>query len=58
MASSRAKDGTTWMEMARAMVTQAEATLKAIDARDGDALSQASDGLYTTCETCHDRYMD
>jgi hypothetical protein len=58
MASSRAKDTTTWMEMASAMITQAEAALNAIDAQDGDALSQASDRLYTTCETCHDRYMD
>jgi hypothetical protein len=53
----RAKDDTGWMEMARALVTEAEVTFKAIDARDTDALAQAGDGLYLTCKTCHDRYM-
>jgi cytochrome c556 len=56
--TSRAKDDREWVEMARALVTEAEATLKAIDARDGDALSQAAGGVYVTCETCHARYMD
>jgi hypothetical protein len=52
----RAKDESEWMEMARALVTQAEVTLKTIDAKDADALAQASDDLYLTCKTCHDRY--
>jgi hypothetical protein len=54
----RAKDNTTWMEMAREMVKQAEATLKAVEARNGDALAQAGDDVYLTCEACHARYMD
>jgi cytochrome c556 len=58
MTGERAKDGTTWMEMARALVDQAEATLKAAEARNGDALSKAGDDVYLTCETCHARYMD
>jgi cytochrome c556 len=57
MTGGRAKDNTTWMEMARGLVVQAEATLKAAEARNADALSKASDDLYLTCETCHARYM-
>jgi hypothetical protein len=52
----RAKDDREWVEMARALVTETEATFKAIDAKDLDALSQAGDGVYLTCKTCHDRY--
>ena len=58
MTSSLAKDNTTWMEMARGLVTEAQATVKATDAKNVDALAKASDKVYTTCETCHDRYMD
>ena len=54
----RAKDDTEWIEMARAMITQAEATLKTIESKDPDGLTQAADSLYPTCETCHARYMD
>jgi len=58
MTGGRAKDNTTWMEMARALVNQAEATLKAAEAKNSDALSKAGDDVYLTCETCHARYMD
>jgi hypothetical protein len=58
MTGERARDNTTWMEMARALVDRAEATLKAAEARNGDALSKAGDDVYVTCETCHMRYMD
>jgi hypothetical protein len=54
---TRAKDDREWVEMARGLVTEAEATLKAIDAKDTDALSQAGDSVYLTCKTCHDRYF-
>ena len=57
MTGGRARDNTTWMEMARALVDQAEATLKAAEAKNSDALSQAGDDAYLTCETCHGRYM-
>jgi hypothetical protein len=36
-----AKDDDEWIEMARALVTNAEATLKTIDAKDAEALSDA-----------------
>jgi hypothetical protein len=53
---ARAKDDAEWMEMARALVTKAEATLAAIDRKDADALSNAGDDVYLTCKTCHDRF--
>jgi hypothetical protein len=58
MTGERARDSTTWMEMARALVDQSEATLKATEAKDSGALAQAGDDVYLTCKTCHDRYMD
>ena len=58
MTGGRAKDNTAWMEMAREMVKQAEAALKAVEARNGDALAQAGDDIYLTCEACHARYME
>jgi hypothetical protein len=58
LSKSLAKDTTTWIEMTRAMMTQAQIALKAIDAKNVDALAQAGDDLYTACKTCHDRYMD
>lgn len=57
MTPALARDTTTWMEMARAMVTQAEATVKIADAKARDRLEQASDAVYATCETCHERYL-
>jgi cytochrome c556 len=53
----RAKDNAEWTEMARALVTNAERTLKAIDAMDADALSNAGDEMYVTCKACHDRFV-
>lgn len=58
LSSRLAKDNGEWVEMARAMITQATVTLKATDAKDLDALAQAADDLYVTCKTCHDRYME
>jgi hypothetical protein len=55
--TARAKDDAEWVEMARALVTEAEATFKAIDAKDPEAFADASDHVYLTCETCHARYM-
>jgi cytochrome c553 len=56
MTPALARDTTIWMEMARAMVTEAEATVKVADAKRRGRLEQASDAVYATCKTCHDRY--
>jgi hypothetical protein len=53
-----AKEETEWREMARALVTEAEATFKAIDAKDPEGLAQVGDRLYVTCKACHDRYLE
>jgi len=58
MTGGRAKDSTTWLDMSRALVAQAQAALKAIDAKDDDALMQVGNDLYDTCKACHDRYME
>ena len=50
------KDDAEWIEMARALVTKAEATFTAIDQKDADALANAGDDVYLTCKTCHDRF--
>jgi hypothetical protein len=52
-----ARDKAAWMDMAGALVKEAEATVKVAEARDREALEKASDRVYTTCETCHERYM-
>jgi hypothetical protein len=52
----RAKGDAEWTEMARALVTSAEATFKAIDKKDADVLATTSDDVFLTCKTCHDRY--
>ena len=56
--TARAKDDREWIEMASAMVAEAEATFKAVDAKDPDALSLAADNVLSTCKPCHDRYLD
>ena len=57
MTDAIAKDQTTWMEMARALVREAEAVRRVADTRNRNALGEASDRVYVTCKTCHDRYM-
>ena len=56
--TAQANNDREWVELSRALVTEAETTLKAIDAKDPEALAQASDNLYLTCGACHARYMD
>jgi hypothetical protein len=57
MTSGLARDKGPWMEMASALVKEAEAAVKAADAKDLKALEEVSDRLYVTCKACHDRYM-
>lgn len=57
MTSGLARDAGAWMEMAGALVKEAEATVKVADARNAKALEEVSDRVYVTCEACHERYM-
>ena len=58
MTDALARDKTTWMEMTRDLVKEAEATVKVADAKDRDALEKAADAVYATCKACHGRYME
>lgn len=57
MRAGLARDQTTWMERARELVNEAEATLKVAEARNADSLEAAGDKVYATCEACHARYL-
>lgn len=57
MTERLARDATTWMEMAQAMVDRAEATLRLAESKTRDGLAQAGDEVYATCEACHARYL-
>lgn len=57
MTDALAKDKATWMERADDLVREAEAVVKVADAKNRDALEQAGDRVYATCEACHERYM-
>jgi Cytochrome C' len=58
MTDALGKDKTTWNEMARDLVREAEATIKVAEAKDRDALENAGDSVYATCKACHGRYME
>lgn len=58
MTGGLARDNSTWMEIARALVAEAQATATAADTKNGEALAQAGDDVYTTCETCHMKYLE
>lgn len=57
MTDALAKDKNTWVDMARDLVREAEATIKAAEAKDRDGLENAGDSVYATCKACHGRYM-
>ena len=57
MTDALAKDKNTWVEMARDLVREAEATVKVAEAKDRDALENASDSVYATFKACHGRYI-
>jgi len=50
------QDRASWAKLARATQDATMAALKAIDARDADALSNAGGGIDASCETCHKKY--
>ena len=46
-----------WMRMARAMVDAGAGAMKAVEGKNAEALSTASDQIYETCEACHAKYL-
>ena len=57
MIGDRVRDSGDWMKMSRAQVDAAEVAMKAAAAKNPEALSNAADALYETCDNCHKKYM-
>jgi hypothetical protein len=53
----RAKDNGEWAKDALAMVAAGAQAYKAANAKDAQAVSDAGDKIYDTCETCHTKYL-
>ena len=58
MTPALARDTAAWTAFSRTLVAQATALSKITEAKRGDALEQAGNDLYETCETCHMRYLE
>jgi hypothetical protein len=58
MIGDRAKHEPSWMDYSRAMTEAGEAALKAARKKNVDEVLAAGDKVYTTCENCHNQYMD
>ncbi len=56
MIGSRVRDSGDWMKMARAQLDAAEAVVRLASEKKVDGLSDASDKVYETCTTCHNKY--
>ena len=52
-----AADGANWMKLSKAMSEAASVAAKAAKAKNVDAVLDAGDLLYTTCEDCHRQYV-
>ena len=50
------KDRASWAKLAKALQDSVMVEIKAIDAKDPDAMSNAGGGIDTACETCHKKY--
>ena len=58
MIGSRAKDQGDWIKAAQALVDAGTIAFKAAAAKNEDALIEAGDQVYATCEGCHSRYLE
>ena len=58
MIGSRAKDQGDWIKAAQALVDAGTVAFKAAEDKNVDALIEAGDQVYATCEGCHERYLD
>lgn len=53
----RAVDNDVWVKEAQAMTDAAMLAVKAAEAKNADAVIDAGDKIYATCESCHMKYM-
>ncbi len=58
MIGDRAKDTGDWIKAAQALIEAGTVAFKAAEAKNVDALIEAGDQVYATCEGCHERYLD
>ncbi len=57
MTGTRPANQDDWMAHARTMIVAAVNAAKAAAAKDADAVSDAGNALYETCDSCHAKYM-
>ena len=57
MMGNRAVDGGDWVKMSRALMDAAVVALKAVEAKDKDALLASGDAINTSCDNCHLKYQ-
>ena len=50
-------NGANWIKQSRAMADAAETAGKAAKTKNADAVLDAGDVLYSTCENCHKQFM-
>jgi hypothetical protein len=58
MLPGRSRDSQDWVKESQAMIDAALLAVRAAQAKNTDAISDAGDKIYATCESCHKRYMD
>ncbi len=58
MIGDRAKDTGAWIKAAQALIEAGTVAFKAAEAKNEDALIEAGDQVYATCEGCHQQYLD
>ena len=56
MIGDRARDKGEWIRMSRALVDAGVAALKAVEAKNPEALFEAGGQIYTVCQQCHNQY--
>ena len=57
MLGERAVDKGDWMTMSRALMDASRVALKAVEARNVEALFGSGEAINATCESCHQRYQ-
>ena len=57
-AGSRGKDRRKWIALSRQLVAAGRTARRAAEARNVNALMEASDRVVIVCETCHARYRN
>lgn len=57
MMGSRAADSGDWITISQAMIEAAKVALKAVEAKDAQALLFSGEAINDSCDNCHQRYQ-